>query len=234
MQWGILDPLGSQDGQEQSAAQPDGGRAGGSGPARRPFILLTNDDGIQAEGLRIMAEALAPHADLLIVAPNTECSGQGHSITILRSMDLVPHQQGGAFWGWGLCGTPADCVKVALTMLARERPVDLVISGINRGQNAGINVLYSGTAAAAREAAMLGYPAIAMSLYYQDENHTPYATAARVGVEVLRMVLRHALPRGVMLNVNVPPVPYEELKGWEVTRMGNSGYYDLFHHVPRK
>lgn len=233
--------MGSQDNFEQSpgmnqpeprAAGPLNGDGIHSAPPTRPFILLTNDDGIQAEGLRVMAEALAPLADLLIVAPNTECSGQGHSITILRNMDLVPHQREGAFWGWGLCGTPADCVKVALTMLAKDRPVDLVISGINRGQNAGINVLYSGTAAAAREAAVLGRPAIAMSLYYQDENHTPFETAARVGVEIARMVLRHGLPRGVMLNVNVPPVRYEELKGWEVTRMGNSGYYDEFHHVP--
>jgi 5'-nucleotidase len=207
----------------------NGGRGAGEG---RPYVLLTNDDGIEAEWIHAMADALAPYADLLIVAPNTECSGQGHSISLLRDMDLVPHSRDGKFWGWGLCGTPADCVKVALTMLVKERPIDLVFSGINRGQNAGINVLYSGTAAAAREATLLGYPAVAMSLYYQEENHTPFATAARVGVELFKMVRRNGLPRGVMLNVNVPPLPFEELKGWEVTRMGNSGFYDAFHHEP--
>ncbi|MCX7015301.1 MAG: 5'/3'-nucleotidase SurE, partial [Candidatus Sumerlaeota bacterium] len=203
----------------------------GDSPAR-PFVLLTNDDGIDAEGLRAMAAALAPHADLLIVAPNTECSAQGHAISVLKDMDLVPRPRAGERWGWGLCGTPADCVKVALTMLAGGRKVDLVISGINRGQNAGINILYSGTVAAAREAAILGLPAIAVSLYYQEEDRTPFATAARVGVEVFQMVRRHGLPPGVMLNVNVPPLAYERLRGWEAARMGNSGYYDLFQHRP--
>lgn len=198
----------------------------------RPYILLTNDDGIHAEGIRAMAEALEPHAELMIVAPNTECSGQGHAISVLKDMRLEPYHRDADLWGWALCGTPADCVKVATTMLSKERPFDLVISGINRGQNAGINVLYSGTVAAAREGAILGLPAIAMSLFYQDENYMPYETAARVGVDVMRMVREHGLPRGVMLNVNVPPLPYEDLKGWAVTRMGDSGYTDWFLHEP--
>lgn len=103
---------------------------------------------------------------------------------------------------------------------------------INRGQNAGINVLYSGTVAAAREAAVHGRPAIAVSQFYREENHAPYETSARVAAELLHRVLRHGLPRGVMLNANVPPVPYDQIKGWVVTRMGNSGYYDHFHHQP--
>lgn len=200
--------------------------------AARPCILLTNDDGITAPGLHAMADALRPLADLVICAPNTECSGQGHAITVLKDMDLIAHQRGGEFFGWGLCGTPADCVKVALTVLFKDRPIDLVISGINRGQNAGINVLYSGTAAAAREAAILGRPAIAMSQFYEDENYIPFETSARVGAEMARMALRHGMPRGVMLNVNVPPRPYEALQGWEVTRMGNSGYSDAFDRQP--
>jgi 5'-nucleotidase len=113
-------------------------------------------------------------------------------------------------------------------ILGGPRPFDMTISGINRGQNAGINILYSGTVAAAREAAILGMPAVAVSLFYRDENHLPYETAARVAVDVFRMVLRGGLPRGVMLNVNVPPVPYEAIRGWSVTRMGNSGYADFF------
>ena len=218
-------------GQVISASRPQGDTVT-TPDKNRPYVLLTNDDGIQAEGIKVLAAALAPHADLMIVAPNTECSGQGHAISVLKDMDLVPYSINGAVWGWGLCGTPADCVKVALTMMIKERPVDLVISGINRGQNAGINVLYSGTVAAAREAAILGRPAIALSLYYEEENHTPFETAARVGLEVFGMVRRNGLPPGVMLNVNVPPLPYDQIKGWAVTRMGNSGYFDHFHHEP--
>lgn len=198
----------------------------------RPYVLLTNDDGIHAAGLRALAEALAPHVDLLIVAPSTECSGQGHAISVLKDMHLEPYRRNEDLWGYALCGTPADCVKVAATVLARERPFDLVISGINRGQNAGINVLYSGTVAAAREGAMLGFPSIAVSLWYTDENDLPYETAARAGLDVLRLVHERGLPPGIMLNVNVPPLPYEELRGYAVTRMGNSGYTDFFHHEP--
>jgi 5'-nucleotidase len=200
----------------------------------RPYVLLTNDDGIHAEGIRALAEALEPHFDLLIVAPSTECSGQGHAISVLKDMHLEPYHRDANLWGWGLCGTPADCVKVAVTMLAPDRPFDLVISGINRGQNAGINVLYSGTVAAAREGAILGLPSVAISLLYHDEHDIRYETAARVGLDALRLVQQHGLPKGMMLNVNVPALPYEELKGWAVTRMGDSGYSDLFHHEPSR
>jgi 5'-nucleotidase len=181
-----------------------------------------------------MAEALIPVADLMIVAPTAECSGQGHAISVLKDLRLEPFRRKEELWGWGLRGTPADCVKVALNTLAKDRPFDLVISGINRGQNAGVNVFYSGTVAAAREGTIYGLPAIAVSLYFTDESCLPYETAARVGVDLMRLVLRHGLPHGVLLNVNVPPLPYEKLKGWAVTRMGDSGYDDLFLHEPEK
>ncbi len=198
----------------------------------RPHILLTNDDGIEADGLRAMAAALEPVADLSIVAPKAERSGSGHGITVFEDMVIEPFERGGRQWGWALSGMPADCVKVAATVLFRDRPIDMVVSGINRGQNAGINVIYSGTVAAAREAAILGLPAIAVSLFYRDEDHLPFETAARVGSEVMRRVLTHGLPKGIMLNVNVPPVAYEELQGTVVTRMGNSGYTDHYEDRP--
>jgi 5'-nucleotidase len=194
----------------------------------RPHVLLTNDDGIHAPGLRALAAALREIADLTIVAPSQENSGMGHAITVFRDLHFAPVHEDGHLWGWGLNGTPADCVKVAIHMLGRDRPFDAVISGINRGQNAGINVLYSGTVAAAREAAIYGLPAMAVSLLYKVEDYMPYETAARVAADVLKLMQQHPLPRGVMLNVNVPPVEYDALQGWAVTRMGDSGYSDFF------
>ncbi|MEN6627187.1 MAG: 5'/3'-nucleotidase SurE [Candidatus Sumerlaeia bacterium] len=198
----------------------------------RPHILITNDDGIEAPGIAALAEVLRADADLTIVAPARENSGMGHAITVLRELRFEPFHKNGILWGYGLEGTPADCVKIAVQVLAADRPFDMVVSGINAGQNCGINILYSGTVAAAREAAVLGLPAIAVSLLYEDESHTPYETAARVALDVVRLVRKRGLPRGVMLNINVPPLPYEQLKPWVVTRMGESGYADLFLHEP--
>jgi 5'-nucleotidase len=194
---------------------------------KRPHVLLTNDDGIQADGIGAMARALESFCDLLVVAPASECSGQGHAISVLKDIQLEPYE-GNGLKGWGLRGTPADCVKVAVATLAVSRPLDFVISGINRGQNAGINTLYSGTVAAAREGAVLGIPALAVSLETRDVPQSDYRAAARVGVDMLRLIQEHPLPRGLMLNVNVPALAYDRLKGWAVTRMGNSGYSDLF------
>lgn len=198
----------------------------------RPHILVTNDDGIEAPGIAALAEALRAEADVTIVAPAHENSAMGHAITVLRDLRFEPVHKNGILWGYGLEGTPADCVKIAVQVLAADRPFDLVVSGINAGQNCGINILYSGTVAAAREAAVLGLPAIAVSVLFHDENDMRYDTAARVGLDVARVVRERGLPRGVMLNVNVPPLPYESLKSWVVTRMGESGYADLFLHDP--
>ncbi|MCE5228872.1 5'/3'-nucleotidase SurE [bacterium] len=198
----------------------------------RPHVLITNDDGIEAPGIAALAEALRPEADLTIVAPARENSGMGHAITVLRDLRFEPFHRDGMLWGYGLEGTPADCVKIAVQVLAADRPFDLVVSGINAGQNCGINILYSGTVAAAREAAVLGLPAFAVSLLYHDAGDLYFDTAGRVALDVMRMVRRRGLPRGVMLNVNVPPLPYESIKGWVVTRMGESGYADLFLHEP--
>lgn len=197
-------------------------------PDHKPHVLLTNDDGIQAEGLRILAETLAPHADLTIVAPRQEQSGKSHAITFLQDLSLETFERDGRPWGWSLDGTPTDCVKFAMCVLCKDKPFDMVISGINEGLNAGINILYSGTVGAAREAAVMGIPAIATSLYYHDLNYLPYATAARVTLAVFQRVRDHGLAPGVMLNVNVPPLAYEELKGWAITRMGTAFYADLF------
>lgn len=195
----------------------------------KPHVLLTNDDGIAARGLHALADAMTEVADLTIVAPSSERSGAGHAVTVHKDMRLEHYTRDGRpNWGWALSGMPVDCVKVAVMEVSPDRPFDMVVSGINQGQNAGFNVLYSGTVAAAREAAFLGLPAIAMSLYFVDEADLPFETAARVGVDVFRMVRREGLPKGVVLSVNVPPVPYDQIQGWSITRMGGSCYEDFY------
>ena len=163
-----------------------------------PHILLTNDDGIQADGLRAMADALAEFATLSIVAPSQEQSGAAQSLTLRRP--IVCHQV--ADREWAVDGTPADCVIVALHKLLPERP-DLVISGINFGANLGENVYYSGTVGAAREAALHHIPALAMSLCSKKAG-VDFGGAARVARATAELILKEGLPDEVLLSVNVP------------------------------
>jgi 5'-nucleotidase len=199
-----------------------------SGNPKKPHVLLTNDDGIHAPGLSRLAEALAETADLTILAPDRERSAGGHSITLFREMKLKPVRQEGAFWGWGLEGTPADCVKFAIQAFSSVKPFDMVISGINQGQNAGSDIFYSGTVAAAREAALNGIPSIAISLRYDDPEQLHYETAARTASEIFAKMIGKIFPFGTLVNVNIPAVAYEDLNGWAVTNMGNSSYVDHF------
>jgi 5'-nucleotidase len=197
----------------------------------RPLLLLTNDDGIDAPGLHALGDALSEDFDLLIVAPHEERSATGHSISVLRDLRLLPYQRNGKPWGWSLEGTPADCVKVAIQYLQKERPIEMVVSGMNRGQNLGINILYSGTVAAAREGVLLGYPAIAYSIVYRDPNDLRFDTGARVAKELTSKTYRRGLPPEVLLNVNIPAIAFEEIAGYAITRQGNSGFRDKFKHV---
>jgi len=196
---------------------------------QKPLILLSNDDGIDAEGLRTLADALGgPRVDLLIVAPHTERSAMGHAISILRDLRLEEHNRNGRPWGWSFEGTPADCVKMAVQVLAGERKIDLMVSGMNRGQNLGVNVLYSGTVAAAREAVILGIPGIAISIAYKDLNHVRFDTGARVAQDLIPHFLEHPMPDDVLLNVNIPPIDFDEITGYSITRQGDSGFRDKF------
>lgn len=185
----------------------------------RPLILVTNDDGIRAPGIRLLAEALASVGRVEVYAPEGQQSAVGHSVSLhkpLRVNQLEP--------GWHMVdGTPTDCVMLAVRRLLGERP-DLVVSGVNAGANLGDDVTYSGTVAGAYEGMLLGIPAIAVS----DVSYRPVhlGTAAQVGAQVARYVLQHGLPEDTTLSVNVPDVPYEQLKGLAVTRMGRRNYAD--------
>lgn len=175
-------------------------------------ILISNDDGYRAPGIEALANALAPIADITVVAPESNRSGSSNSLTLDRPL-RVYRSPNGIF---SVNGTPSDCVHIALTGLLPQRP-DLIVSGINQGQNMGDDTLYSGTVAAATEGYLFGIPSIAFSQLEHGWAHLD--TAARVAREVVERRL-DALGTPFLLNVNIPSVPYEQIKGWKATRLG--------------
>jgi len=176
-------------------------------------ILLSNDDGWRADGLKALADALAGLGTLTVVAPDRNRSGASNSLTLDAPLRVVESEGG---W-YAVNGTPTDCVHLAISgFLAAEQ--QLVVSGVNDGANLGDDVLYSGTVAAAMEGRFLGLPSIAVSLVGGGARH--FATAARVARELIERLGRVALPPATLFNVNVPDVPYAELKGMRATRLG--------------
>jgi len=192
-----------------------------------PLILLTNDDGIDAAGLAVLREALAGLGDILIVAPQKQCSATSHTVTIFKDMAYRRVEHDGVLWGHSLDGMPPDCVKLGVLALAPRKP-NLVISGINPGGNVGNNILYSGTVAAAREGAMLGIPSMALSLHCNRtvDKVLHYETAAQWALKLAPMVLQRGLPPGVILNINVPNLPAGEIRGGVITRQGRVMFID--------
>jgi 5'-nucleotidase len=187
-------------------------------------FLLTNDDGIYARGLSTLYQELSRDAECIIVAPEVEQSAVGHAITIARPLMVRKARKNGNILGYAVLGTPADCVKIGLNELAGG-PVDLVVSGINRGANVGINVLYSGTVSAATEAAILGVPSLAISLDTRED--ADYTAAARFARKMAAFILENPLSN-VALNVNVPAVPEEEIRGVVVTKQGRARLMESF------
>src|SRR3989338_3969478 len=176
-------------------------------------VLISNDDGVYAKGIMTLAEAIKAMATVDVVAPDRNRSGASNSLTLTAPLHLKTLDNGYV----SVEGTPTDCVHVAITGLLKNTP-DMVISGINAGGNLGDDVWYSGTVAAAMEGRFLGLPAIAMSLASEKLEH--YDTAARVACDLIHHILREPLPAATILNVNVPDVPFEQLQGYEVTRLG--------------
>jgi 5'-nucleotidase len=176
-------------------------------------ILLSNDDGYFAPGLAELAEALSPLAQVTVVAPERDRSGASNSLTLDRPLML--RQAGNGFYY--VNGTPTDCVHLAVTGMLDHLP-DMVISGINHGANMGDDTIYSGTVAAATEGFLLGVPAIAVSLV--SSRHANFGTAARVVRELVERYQRQPFAQPALLNINVPDVPYEALRGSEITRLG--------------
>ena len=202
-------------------------------------ILLTNDDGIYAPGLAAMERALRRLGEVSVVAPSREQSGVAHSITFLTPLQARKVFVNDKHWGWTVDGSPADCVKLGISAILPERP-DLVVSGMNGGLNAGINVLYSGTVGAAVEGAFYGITSVAVSLQY-DENE-PFQQAADLAVGVIDQILKQPNASGRLYNVNVPlkalrnetpevrVVPMDAAQYWEtfesrIDPMGRTYYW---------
>ena len=183
----------------------------------RARVLICNDDGINAPGLKLLEKVIRPLVrEVWVVAPETEHSGAGHSLTLRRPLRLR-EVSGRRF---AVDGTPTDCVLLGIKKVLENRPPDLVLSGINRGGNLGEDVTYSGTIAAAMEATLLGLPAIALSQVSDDRRAVKWATAEHWAGQVLDMLGAHSWPRNVFINVNFPDVPARSVKGIEVTRQG--------------
>ena len=176
-------------------------------------ILLSNDDGYYAPGIAELASALADLGDITVVAPERDRSGASNSLTLDRPLRLRQASNGFYF----VNGTPTDCVHLAVTGMLEHVP-DLVVSGINLGANMGDDTIYSGTVAAAMEGYLLGVPAIALSLASKRGEH--FATAGRLVRDLVQRLLRRESSEPMLLNVNVPDVPWESLRGWQITRLG--------------
>lgn len=176
-------------------------------------ILLSNDDGYLAQGLHSLAQALAQYADISVVAPDKNRSAASNSLTLELPLRAQRSENGFI----RVDGTPTDCVHLAITGLLEHEP-DMVIAGINHGANLGDDVLYSGTVAAATEGRFLGFPAMAISLTAADPKH--FETAAQVAVNLMQQIINKPLPQDTLLNVNVPDIALSDLKGYQVTRLG--------------
>ena len=192
----------------------------------KPTILLVNDDGIDAPGLRALVNAVSEVAEIAVVAPLVEKSAVGHAITLTDPLRVFKDTRfGDDIEAYAVKGTPADCVKIACWALLDRTP-DMVISGINLGSNTGINTIYSGTVSAATEGAILGIPSFAVSL--TTFRNPDFSGAARFAAGFVPRLLEETMPPGVYLNINVPAIPFDQIKGVAVTRQGQALYREHY------
>ncbi len=189
-------------------------------------FLLTNDDGIYAKGLHALYEELSNLAECIIVAPETEQSAIGHAISISRPLMIRNTRKNGSFFGYAVSGTPADCVKIGVIEIS-DKPIDLVVSGINCGANVGINVIYSGTVSAATEGVILGIPSIAISLDSHKKD-ADFSFAARFARRMAQYLVGNKALKGITLNINVPALPESEIRGVAVVRQGRGRLVESF------
>ncbi|WP_286262493.1 5'/3'-nucleotidase SurE [Thalassotalea atypica] len=177
-------------------------------------ILLSNDDGVHAQGIKILYQELVKFAEVIVVAPDRNCSGASNSLTLLNP--LRAHKLDSGFYS--VNGTPTDSVHLGISQLMSSAP-DLVVAGINNGANLGDDTLYSGTVAAAAEGRHMGLPAVAVSLVGKEESH--YQTAAVIAANIIKRLDQHPLAADQIINLNVPDIPLSEVQGIEVTRLGH-------------
>jgi 5'-nucleotidase len=193
----------------------------------KPLILVSNDDGISSRGIRILVELMSEIGEVIVVAPDSPQSGMGHAITVGNTLRLDKTDIFGTVRAYKCSGTPADCVKLAKHHLLINGKPDLVVSGINHGSNTSISILYSGTMSAAIEGAIEGLPAVGYSLC----DYSSEADFSHVGEFVQKIateVLNRGLPKGVALNVNIPPKRNEPVKGMKVCRQAKAKWEEQF------
>jgi 5'-nucleotidase len=176
-------------------------------------ILLSNDDGVNAEGIAVLFEHLSKEHNVTVFAPDRNCSGMSNALSLHTPLRIEKMPSG----FYAVNGTPSDCVQVALNRFISDEP-DLVVSGINHGPNLGDDTIYSGTVAAALEGRHMGLPAIAVSLC--SKRNSDFNSAAKLTCDIIRRLASHPLEQNEILNVNVPAIPYEEIKGIVATRLG--------------
>ncbi|MEP4533919.1 MAG: 5'/3'-nucleotidase SurE [Cyclobacteriaceae bacterium] len=193
----------------------------------KPLILITNDDGITSSGIQKLVDLMTQLGEVVVVAPNSPQSGMGHAITVGDTLRITRNDIFGDIVAYDCSGTPADCVKLAKHHVLKDRKIDLVVSGINHGSNTSISVLYSGTMSAAIEAAIEDTPAIGFSLCdYNTEAEMSHVDESIL--KIAKQVLDKGLPRGIAINVNIPPMQNEPIKGIKVCRQANARWEEDF------
>ncbi len=193
----------------------------------KPLILVTNDDGMFAPGIKALVEVCKEIGEVVVVAPNSPQSGQGHAITLEHPLRLNKVEVFGGVEAYECSGTPVDCVKLAKNVLLRDRKVDLCVSGINHGSNASINIIYSGTMSAAMEASLEGIDSIGFSLLdYSFE--ADFRPAQHYAGQLIRSVLKNKLKNCKLLSVNIPKLPLEEIKGFKICKQGTGEWIEDF------
>jgi len=193
----------------------------------KPLILVTNDDGLFAPGIKALVEVASQLGEVVVVAPNSPQSGMGHAITIEDPLRLHEVDAFGAIKAYECTGTPVDCVKLAKHVVLKDRAIDLCVSGINHGSNAAINIIYSGTMSAAMEASLENIPSIGFSLldYSFDAD---FSTAQEYAKKVMQHVLEQGLEGTSLLNVNIPAVSLDEIAGIKICRQADARWIEEF------
>lgn len=192
----------------------------------KPHILVTNDDGIDSNGLFQLVNELQKFSVVSVVAPDRQQSAVGHMLTISKPLRVTKFYRNGAIFGYSVNGSPSDCVKLALSSILPQKP-DLIVSGINYGQNTSVNILYSGTVAAATEGCLAGIPSIAISLSTYDVDYDCKYPAELSSKIIQKLFFESRIPFK-LLNVNIPALPPSKIKGIRITHCGNSYWNDKY------
>jgi len=191
-----------------------------------PLILVSNDDGIDSNGIYVLAMEMMKLGEVFVVAPDRQQSAVGHALTVSKPLRISKYQRIDIKNGFAINGTPADCVKLAISRILHRKP-DLVVSGINHGQNTSVNMLYSGTVSAATEGMLVGIPSMAISLSSYDLNSDMSASGI-YSYRIAKELLENKMPLGTFINVNIPNLEIGKIKGMRITKQSNSSWDDAY------